>query len=90
ARLGGDEFTVIVEDVQDVRHVARAAQKLVDALISPLELENQEIFATTSIGIAIYPSDGEDADVLLMNADTAMYRAKESGKNTFEFFTTDM
>ena len=90
ARLGGDEFTVIVEDVQDVRHVARVAQKLVDALISPLELENQEIFATTSIGIAIYPSDGEDADVLLMNADTAMYRAKESGKNTFEFFTTDM
>lgn len=90
ARLGGDEFTVILESIADVQHVAKVAKKLVSKLNGIVKIEQQEVFVTASIGIAIYPEDGEAPETLLMNADTAMYRAKERGKNNFQFFTSDM
>lgn len=90
ARLGGDEFTVILENISDVQHVAKIAKKLVSKLNGIVKIEQQEVFVTASIGIAIFPEDGEAPETLLMNADTAMYRAKERGKNNFQFFTSDM
>ena len=69
---------------------AKVAKKLVSKLNGIVKIEQQEVFVTASIGIAIYPEDGEAPETLLMNADTAMYRAKERGKNNFQFFTSDM
>lgn len=90
ARLGGDEFTVILEQISRSEDAATVANKIIDALASPVLLSNQETFATPSIGIAIYPSDGINADDLLKNADTAMYRAKQEGGNGYRFFTAEM
>jgi diguanylate cyclase (GGDEF)-like protein/PAS domain S-box-containing protein len=90
ARLGGDEFVLVLEGVGPAQDVAGAAQKLLDALAPPFELDGHEVFAGASIGIAMSPSDGGDADILLKNADTAMYRAKERGRNIYQFYTADM
>src|SRR5207253_1963099 len=80
ARMGGDEFTVLLADLGDRRAAATVAQKLLDAIRRPVMVDSHELFATTSIGIAIYPEDGADAETLLKNADRAMYRAKEVGR----------
>lgn len=90
ARLGGDEFVIILEEVCSIQDVAGVAQKLVHALEQPVMLERQEVFATTSIGISVYPDDGDNADTLIKHADTAMYRAKEGGRNNCQFYTADM
>lgn len=90
ARLGGDEFTIVVNDISEARRVAHIAQKLVSSLAQPVELGGQNVYITCSIGISLYPDDGNDSVTLLKNADTAMYRAKTLGKNMFQFFTADM
>nr|WP_281397233.1 PAS domain S-box protein [Chitinivorax tropicus] len=90
ARLGGDEFTVVMENITDVQHVAGVAERLLHTLGQPFMLEQQELFITASIGIAMAPIDGSDAASLLKNADIAMYRAKELGKNTYQFFASEM
>ncbi|MGL6071078.1 sensor domain-containing protein [Craterilacuibacter sp.] len=90
ARLGGDEFTLVVEDYQDHEQLCRIADEVLAELAGPLFLEGQELFVTGSIGISLYPHDGTDARTLLKNADVAMYRAKERGKNTWQFFDAAM
>jgi len=89
ARLGGDEYTVMLRPVHDVQEIATCAQKLIDALTAPIEIEGHELFVTCSIGISIFPDDAHDAAALLKNADSAMYRAKEQGKNTYQFFSKE-
>jgi diguanylate cyclase (GGDEF)-like protein len=90
ARLGGDEFTVIVEDVADTQTAAIVAQKIIDTFAQPFNLHGHEVFVTTSIGITLYPDDDEHIDHLLRNADAAMYRAKECGRNNYQFYVADM
>ncbi|OHC67810.1 MAG: hypothetical protein A3H93_16490 [Rhodocyclales bacterium RIFCSPLOWO2_02_FULL_63_24] len=90
ARLGGDEFTVIVEDMASMDGVAALAQKIIENLSHPFPLDGHELFCTVSVGIAIYPNDSDNLDGLMKNADSAMYRAKEHGRNTYRFFTEDM
>jgi diguanylate cyclase (GGDEF)-like protein/PAS domain S-box-containing protein len=81
ARMGGDEFTLILGEAVTGEKARRAAQRLLATLEAPLLVEGQELFVSASIGIAIYPSDGQDATALLKNADSAMYRAKAAGRN---------
>jgi diguanylate cyclase (GGDEF)-like protein/PAS domain S-box-containing protein len=87
ARLGGDEFTVVLSNSHDVGHVETVAQKIVDALAEPFQLEGELAYVTASIGITLYPSDAKDVDALIRNADQAMYAAKEKGRNRFCYFT---
>ncbi|HJV74194.1 MAG TPA: EAL domain-containing protein [Noviherbaspirillum sp.] len=90
ARPGGDEFTVLVENPPSSGRAAELAERLIASMAEPFLIESHEMFVTASIGIACYPADGADAATLLRNADIAMYRAKQRGKNTFQFFTSDM
>jgi len=90
ARLGGDEFAIILEGLAEIDEAAAVAQKIVDAFTHPFMLDGQEIYVTPSLGITIYPLDGNDSGGLLKNADTAMYRVKEYGRNHYRFFTADM
>ena len=90
ARLGGDEFTVIVEDVESAEAVALVAEKVVGALAKPFPLDDQEYFLTVSAGITMYPSSPGDIETLIMNADVAMYDAKDKGKNNFQFYRAEM
>lgn len=87
ARLGGDEFVVLLPQISDQREVTNIANKLLATLSQPLTLEGQECRTTASIGISIFPDDAQDEHSLMRNADIAMYRAKEEGKNTFEFYS---
>ncbi|MDP2795316.1 MAG: EAL domain-containing protein [Sulfurisoma sp.] len=87
ARLGGDEFTALIENVDDQQDAARVATKILAALDKAFLLEQKDVFVTASIGITLYPDDGHQIDQLLRNADIAMYRAKEHGRNTFRFHT---
>ena len=90
ARLGGDEFVVLVQEVSDREHAATVARKMLSAAIKPMVLVGQECRVTASIGIAMFPSDGEDEQMLMKNADSAMYFAKEEGKNNFQFYSTEI
>ena len=90
ARLGGDEFIVLLTEIERVQDAARVARRLIDALSHPFVLAGQEVFISASMGIAIYPFDGEDPETLLKNADTAMYHAKDQGRNNFQFYTESM
>ena len=84
ARFGGDEFIVLLPHMTDSDHAPRVAQKLLDALREPVTIDEQTIYTTGSIGIAIFPEDGDTSENLLRNADAAMYRAKERARNTFQ------
>ena len=90
ARLGGDEFVVLVQEVSDREHAATVARKILSAAIKPMVLVGQECRVTASIGIAMFPGDGEDEQALMKNADSAMYYAKEEGKNNFQFYSSDI
>ena len=89
-RQGGDEFIIVLSDVADAEMPARIAEKILRRLAEPFEIDGHALGTSFSIGIAIYPEDGEYADRLMKNADTAMYQAKESGRNTYRFFTESM
>ena len=90
ARLGGDEFIVLLPQVQESASIALVAQKILDEISSPIEIHGQTLFVTASVGVSLFPEDGRDRETLLRNADMAMYRAKEHGSNTYEFFTPEM
>ena len=90
SRLGGDEFTVLIPDLTDPLVAARVARSILDSFNTPFALDGHEVFVSASIGLAIYPTDGADLENLLKNADVAMYQAKRSGRNTFEFFARSM
>lgn len=90
ARLGGDEFVVVLEELNDMNAAALVANKIIDVLSAPCEIEQQQLYITPSIGITIYPNDNLDTNELLKNADTAMYLAKETGRNRYQFYTDDM
>ncbi|WP_105166524.1 sensor domain-containing protein [Pseudoalteromonas sp. T1lg23B] len=90
ARLGGDEFAILLTDIKHIRDVETIANKILHQLNSQFVLEGHEAFVSGSIGITFYPDDGDDRKVLLRNADSAMYKAKEHGRNCFQFYTSAM
>jgi len=90
ARIGGDEFTVLVSLIDEINKVAHVAEKILAAFTLPVSIDGTDIFITASIGMALYPNDGRDSETLLKNADAAMYRAKEQGRNNYHFYTADM
>ena len=90
ARLGGDEFILLLPDVNRVVDVAKIASKLLDTVRQPVELADREFYVSASMGISLYPADGLDAEVLIKNADTAMYRAKEQGRDGYQLYTPAM
>ena len=90
ARFGGDEFTVFTGPLKNADEVSKVAQRIVNALAEPIQLEAQELYASTSIGISIFPTDACDAGDLIKNADTAMYAAKGVGRNCFRFYDRSM
>ncbi len=85
ARQGGDEFTVLLDGLREARDAARVAEKFIAELARPIHLAGHDLFVTASIGISCYPEDGHEASDLLRNADTAMYLAKEQGRNRYRF-----
>jgi diguanylate cyclase (GGDEF)-like protein/PAS domain S-box-containing protein len=89
-RLGGDEFVVLLDEMPQSMHSAEVAQKILAAIARPFAFDTQEFHLTASIGISTYPADSEDLQSLLKNADVAMYRAKELGKNNFQFYSAQM
>jgi len=89
-RIGGDEFMVVLPEVKRSSHVAQVAQKIIDQLSQPVVVEERELTVTPSIGIAVFPDDGRDAEALIRNADAAMYHAKEMGRANYQFFTEQM
>lgn len=90
ARLGGDEFTVVLENVHQLTQVTQVAERLLKAIAESYTVNGQELFVTGSIGISMYPNDGGLASQLMRNADLAMYRAKELGKNAYHYYSHDM
>jgi diguanylate cyclase (GGDEF)-like protein/PAS domain S-box-containing protein len=90
ARLGGDEFTVLLTEIKHIKHAAKVAQRILDLFNEPFAIESHEVSITTSIGISIYPDDGETVDTLLKHADTAMYHAKDQGRNNYQFYRESM
>ena len=89
-RVSGDEFGVVLSELAAVDDAALVAQKILDALSRPFDLTGNEAYVTASIGISVFPADGDDAETLLKNADMAMYRAKEMTRNAYCFFTAEM
>ena len=90
ARLGGDEFTIIMEDIKNIDDAKVIAEKVMDGMQKKIDLQGHEVFVSPSIGITIYPLDDTDSANLFINADSAMYEAKENGRNCYRFYTADM
>jgi len=90
SRLGGDEFVVLLSELDTAGRAASVAGKMLKSLSSPFHLSGHELTVTPSIGITVFPEDGDNRDLLLKNADTAMYHAKENGRNNFQFFTREL
>ncbi|HEY5037526.1 MAG TPA: EAL domain-containing protein [bacterium] len=90
ARFGGDEFTLLLPQVNSIEEATQHAQKIIEVLAAPFKLNNHELHVTTSIGIAFYPDDGENSEILLKNVETAMYRAKEQGRNNYQLYASIM
>jgi diguanylate cyclase (GGDEF)-like protein/PAS domain S-box-containing protein len=89
-RFGGDEFGIILSDLRNAGDVRLVAQKILSTFAEPFRLDASEIHVTASLGISLYPSDSDDCDTLIKYADTALHRAKDSGRNNFQFYTTEM
>jgi diguanylate cyclase (GGDEF)-like protein/PAS domain S-box-containing protein len=90
SRLGGDEFTVILNEISAINDAARTAHRMLEAVSAPIDLDGQEVSVTSSVGIAIYPYDGLDAETLIRNADTAMYHAKALGRKRCAYYSEEM
>lgn len=90
ARLGGDEFLMILQGIEQLEEVDHVCQRILQVLAKSVSINGYECFTSASIGITLYPDDGNNPQELLRNADTAMYRAKETGKNTYRYFTSEM
>jgi diguanylate cyclase (GGDEF)-like protein/PAS domain S-box-containing protein len=90
ARMGGDEFVVLIEEHRGPEEVMIVAQKILTYLERPVLLDWREVSASASVGIATFPDDGEEAELLVKNADAAMYQAKERGRNNFQFYSSDL
>lgn len=90
ARLAGDEFTIILESITNMQDVAEIANKILLTFQKPMHIDKSDMKITTSIGISIFPDDGDTPEELLQNADTAMYKAKNSGKNKYHYYASDM
>lgn len=90
ARMGGDEFTVLLQDFDTLDDISLTSQRIIQALESPIYINGQKIYVSASIGVSIFPEDGEDASVLMKHADTAMYSAKNDGRKRHHFFKLSM
>jgi len=90
SRLGGDEFTIIMEDLKDLEDASSLAQKIHDVFKQPIHIEGHTLFTSCSMGISLYPDDDMDANNLIQYADAAMYKAKEEGRNNFQFYSPEM
>jgi diguanylate cyclase (GGDEF)-like protein len=90
ARFGGDEFTLLIPRIENIEDAAKIAQKIIDTLKIPFLINDREMFVTASIGIGIFPSDGHDPETLVRNADTAMYRAKDQGRDSYQLYAPAM
>jgi diguanylate cyclase (GGDEF)-like protein/PAS domain S-box-containing protein len=90
SRQGGDEFVLLLSRVDEAEDAAASVQKVIKALAAPLDVDGHRLHVTASIGLSMYPDDGQDADTLIRNADIAMYRAKERGRNVYQFYTPDL
>ncbi len=90
ARLGGDEFTIIMEELAMAQDSSLLAQKILEALAQPVHIDGHTLYVSSSIGISLFPQDGRNAHNLLKYADTAMYKAKDEGRNNFQFYSAEM
>ncbi len=90
ARLGGDEFTLLVPGISAEEDAAKIARKICEAIHDPFWIDGRELFVTTSVGVSVYPFDGHDGETLVRNADSAMYRAKEQGRDNYQLYTPAM
>lgn len=90
ARLGGDEFVIILDDIQTPKTTSHIAEKILSALSIPVDLKNQEVFISSSIGITLFPDDAVNVNDLLKHADIAMYKAKDKGRNNFQYYTPEL
>lgn len=90
SRQGGDEFVLVLSEIEHADDAAASAQKILTALMAPHDVAHHDLHVTASIGVSIYPDDGRDAETLIKCADTAMYHAKDSGRNNYQFFKPDM
>ncbi|HYC88437.1 MAG TPA: EAL domain-containing protein [Thermoanaerobaculia bacterium] len=90
ARVGGDEFTIVLQELLHAQDAAVVAQKVLRTIAAPMEIAGHKLYVTASIGITLFPADGEDAETLLKNADAAMYRAKSEGRNTYQMSTREL
>ena len=90
ARLGGDEFTLLIGSLHDVRYSEIVARRIIESLSKPIIVGRRSLYVTPSIGVATYPVDGTDAETLLKNADAAMYKAKEEGRNCIQFYSNTL
>jgi diguanylate cyclase (GGDEF)-like protein/PAS domain S-box-containing protein len=90
ARMGGDEFVILITGINAQNDIVTAAGKILDLLAEPVSIDEHELVSTGSLGISMYPTDADDVDLLLKHADTAMYQAKETGRNLYQFYSPDM
>ena len=90
SRQGGDEFVILLREIQNIKDVAARAKKILAALVAPHNTADHMLHITASVGISVFPEDGEDAETLIKSADIAMYHAKNNGRNNYQFFKHDM